>query len=76
MMTKPPELMTCDPNELVDLCDIRIDPSLPLQERMAAYVRQVGDPYLFKVDGLVIRAVYQPDAKQRLSDALCAAMTG
>ncbi len=71
MKPNPQDLRTCDPNELVDLCDIQIDTSLPLWERMAVFVRQVGNPYLFKVDGLIIKTVYLPDAKNRLCDSLC-----
>ena len=64
------DLMTCDPDNLVDLCDIRIDTTCPVRERMAAFVRQVGNPYLFKVDGLIIKAVFAPNTDRRLTDAL------
>ena len=70
------DLKSCEPNDLVDLCDIQIDASLPLRERMAHYRQQIRDPYLFKVDGLIIRAVYPPDAKSRLSDAIAALLGG
>ena len=64
------DLLACDPEALVDLRDVRIDPSLPVRERMASYLDQVGNPYLFRVDGLVIQATYLPGASRRLSDAL------
>ena len=70
------DLKSCDPNDLVDLCDIQIDASLPLRERMARYRQQIRDPYLFKVDGLIIRAVYPPEAKSRLSDAIASMLGG
>jgi hypothetical protein len=38
---------------------------------MEHYRRQIRDPYLFKVDGLIIKTVYLPDAKNRLCDSLC-----
>lgn len=75
MTSKNTDLLTCDPNDLVDLRDVHIDTALPLSERRAGFLSQVGNPYLFKVDGLIIRAVYLPDAKCRFSDALCAALT-
>ena len=71
MKPNPQDLRTCDPNELVDLSDIQIDTSLPLRERMEHYRRQIRDPYLFKVDGLIIKTVYLADAKNRLCDSLC-----
>ena len=76
MDPKQADLKSCDPNDLVDLCDIQIDASLPLRERMKRYRQQIRDPYLFKVDGLIIRAVYPPEAKNRLSDAIAALLGG
>ena len=64
------DLMTCDPGGLADLRDVQIDTSLPVRERMVSYLQQVGNPYLFKVDGLVVKASYLPQATRRLSDAL------
>lgn len=64
------DLMTCDPGGLADLRDVQIDTSLPVRERMVSYLQQVGNPYLFKVDGLVVKASYLPQANRRLSDAL------
>lgn len=64
------DLMACDPAQLVDLRDVRIDTSRPLSERMDAFVQQVHNPYLFKVDGLVIKATYLPHVSRRLSDAI------
>ena len=65
-----PDIMACDPDKLVDLREVHIDTSLPVQKRMARFVQQVGNPYLFKVDGLVIKATYLPQANRRLSDAI------
>ena len=64
------DLMTCDPGGLVDLCGVRIDTSRPVQERMTDFARQVSNPYLFRVDGLIINAVFPSDAVRRLEDAL------
>ena len=70
------ELMTCDHAKLVDLRDIRIDRSLPQRSRMISFLKQAGDPYLFKMDGLIIKTVYPTDAKHRLSDAIAALLGG
>ena len=64
------DLMSCDPNALVDLNDVQIDTTRPVAERMEDFVRQVGNPYLFRVDDLIVKAVYLPDARRRLTDAL------
>ena len=64
------DIMACDPNLLVDLQDVHIDTALPVQKRMERFIQQVGNPYLFKVDGIVVKASYLPQAERRLSDAL------
>ena len=64
------DLLTCDPDALIDLQNIRIDTSRPLPERMESFAKQVGNPYLFRVDGLIIQAVYLPDSKGTLLDAV------
>ena len=68
------DLMTCDPGGLADLRDVQIDTSLPVRERMVSYLGQVGNPYLFKVEGLIIRAVFSPGSERSLIDALTALM--
>ena len=64
------DIMACDPDLLVDLRQVHIDTALPVPRRMVGFIRQVGNPYLFKVDGLVVKASYLPQANRRLSDAL------
>lgn len=64
------DIMSCDPGELVDLRDVHIDTSLPVHERLEGFVRQAGNPYLFRVDDLVVKTIYLPQANRRLSDAL------
>ena len=43
---------------LVDLRDVKIDTSKPLDERMKSYVEQIQNPYLFKVGNTVVRVSY------------------
>lgn len=69
------DLLTCSPDALADLREIRIDTALPLPERMSAFVQQVGNPYLFRVDGLILKAVYPPDAGCKLCDAVASALS-
>ena len=64
------DIMACDPDRLVDLREVHIDTALPVPRRMVGFIQQVGNPYLFKVDGLVVKASYLPQATRRLSDAL------
>ena len=64
------DIMSCDPALLVDLREVHIDTTIPVPRRMVGFIQQVGNPYLFKVDGLVVKASYLTQATRRLSDAL------
>ena len=45
-------------DSLVDIRDVRIDRSLPVEERMKSYVEQIKNPYMFKVGNTVVRVSY------------------
>ena len=69
------DLMTCDPGVLADLRDVQIDTARPVRERMVSYLEQVGNPYLFKVEGLIVRVVFSPGSGRSLIDTLTALMS-
>lgn len=64
------DIMTCDPDMLVDLREIHIDTALPVHKRMERFVQQAGNPYLFKVDSLIVKTTFLPSASRRFCDAL------
>jgi hypothetical protein len=41
---------------IVDIKDVTIDKNLPKNERIAEYVRQIGNPFCFKCGKYTIRA--------------------
>lgn len=43
---------------LVDIRDVKIDRSKPVEERMKSYVEQIKNPYLFKVGNTIVRVSY------------------
>lgn len=43
---------------LVDIRDVKIDRSKPVEERMKSYVEQIKNPYLFKVGKTIVRVSY------------------
>ena len=55
-------------SELVDIRDVVIDKSLPLEERVRSYVEQIKDPYCFKVGDVVVRVSYA-DKDKSLTDS-------
>lgn len=55
------DVRTVDPETLVDVTGIVIDESLSKEERKAEYLRQVKNPYCFRVGDVVIKNVYSND---------------
>lgn len=62
------DIRTCDPRALVDLKDVAVDTALPVSQRVRQFLDQVHNPYLFKVDGIVVKVNYR--GNQDLSSAL------
>lgn len=58
MAMKPDEKRGKLLNSLIDIRDVRIDRTLPLEERMKSYVEQIKNPYMFKVGDTVVRVSY------------------
>ena len=53
------DVQTVSPDDLVDLKDIQIDPSLPKEERIASFIRQVKNPYCYKCGKIVVKVVFE-----------------
>ena len=52
---------------LVDIRDVKIDRSLPIEDRVKSYVEQVKNPYMFKVGNTVVRVSYA-DTNRPMND--------
>lgn len=48
----------CDKEQLTDLSSIEIDREKSKQERMMDYLRQVKNPYYFRVGDVAVRLVF------------------
>lgn len=46
---------------LVDISTVAVDKSLPKEERLAEYVRQIKNPYCFTCDGFTVHASFTSD---------------
>lgn len=55
------DVRTVDPDTLVDISDVEVDESLPKDERIREYIRQVKNPYCFKVGDVVVKCSYSND---------------
>lgn len=54
MSTLSPYVVPVDRDALVDIRTVRVDPSLPQQERVADYIRQIRNPYCYLDNGVVV----------------------
>ena len=43
---------------LVDIRDVKIDSSLPTEERIKSFVEQIRDPYQFKIGSTVVHVAF------------------
>lgn len=49
---------TADRERLIDIRDVKIDGSLPSEEKIQSFVQQIKNPYCFKVGSVVVRVSY------------------
>lgn len=49
--------------ELVDIRDVHIDPTLPREERIRSFVMQVKDPYNFRVGEVTVHVSYTENGR-------------
>jgi len=45
-------------SSLVDIRDVKIDKSLPTEERIKSYVEQIKNPYKFKVGDVIVKVSF------------------
>ena len=55
------DVRTVDRDRLVYINEIEIDDSLPPKERVAEFLRQIKNPYCFRVGKVVVKNVYSDD---------------
>lgn len=55
------DLKTVDPESLVDIRDVHIDESLPKEKRMKEFIRQIRNPYCYRIGDMVVKNVYSSD---------------
>lgn len=58
---KQVDVRTVDPDALVDIRDIEIDKELPKEQRVAEFIRQIKNPYCFKVGKVAVSVGFSND---------------
>ena len=61
IIRKEDPLLACDKSRLVDITTIQIDTDKPKARRMEEFVRQIKNPYLFKVGDVIVKVSFQKD---------------
>lgn len=54
---------------LVDIKDVKVDASLSRTERLREFVKQVGNPYCFLCEGVIVKICFA-DTEETLEDKL------
>ena len=49
------------PEDVADIQQIKIDAALTQQEMRKEFIRQVGNPYCFRVGKVIVKAAYSGD---------------
>ena len=58
MMQPTPNETQIHTDELVDIRDVSVDKNLPKEERIAAFIRQIKNPYRFRCGDFVVNACF------------------
>ena len=58
---KAVDIRTVDPDTLVDATKIHIDQNLPKEERMKEFLRQIKNPYCFRLGDMIVKSTYSED---------------
>lgn len=66
---KQVDVRTVDANTIVDIDEIEINPSLSKEERMSCFVENIGNPFCYKCNEMVVKAVYS-DEGSKLEDKM------
>lgn len=68
------DISACNADELVDLRSVEVNPKASLNCRTDDFIAQVGNPYLFRVDDVVVKVEFGDgkDFSEILTDVILA----
>ena len=65
------DILTVDPQTLVDRKTVHVNEKLPREQRVRQYARDIKNPYCYLDDGVVVKVSFS-DVKDTLEDRLLA----
>ena len=68
------DISACNADELVDLRNVEVNPKASLNRRTDDFIAQVGNPYLFRVNDVVVKVEFGDgkDFSEMLTDVIVA----
>lgn len=63
------DIRTVDPSTLRDRKDVKIDRRLPREKRIRSYCRQIGNPYCYIDEGIIVKVSFE-DTSATIDDRL------
>ena len=63
------DIRTVDPESLVDIRTVAVDPALPRAEKLKSFVKQIKNPYCYKYGEIIVKISYANNGKT-LEDCL------
>ena len=66
---KKVDIRTVDTSTLADIGKVRIDRTLPKEERLLAFIREVRNPFCFICNGMVVKTSFS-DTDESLENKL------
>ncbi len=73
-MLRNADVSACNAEELIDLRNVKVNRKMPLNRRTSDFIAQSGNPYLFRVDDVVVKIAFGngKDFSEILTDAILA----
>jgi len=66
------DIRTVDRDTLTDIAEVKINTELPQEERVLDFIRQIGNPYCYISNGMVVKVSFS--GKKSMEDCMKAAM--
>ena len=73
-MLRNADVCGCNADELIDLRTVKTNRKMPLSRRADDFIEKVGNPYLFKVDDVIVKVEFGngKDFSEILTDVILA----
>ena len=66
---KAVDIRTVNIDDLVDIRDVHIDRTLPKEERIKSFIKQIKNPYVYRCGDVVVKVSFS-DTDQTLEDRM------